>query len=148
MTNAESLKRFDVDLKKFAATIHVDLKKVVKRTAFNLFGKIVRRTPVDTGRARASWDMTEGAPSSFVRPPLMPGQKKKSKPEATQAALGNQLASISGEKPIFITNNVEYIGRLEYGSSSQAPHGMVAVSLAEVEAEMAGELADMGIHVE
>jgi hypothetical protein len=140
-----AIQSFAIDLDQFARTLRINLRLVVKRTAFNLFGKIVRRTPVDTGRARASWDMTVGAPSARSLPPLSENERM-TKSEATSAAMANRLADygIVSLEPIYIINNVEYIGWLEHGKSRQAPAGMVQISLAEVEAEMAKTLADRG----
>ena len=40
--------------------------------------------------------------------------------------------------PIYIQNNLPYANRLENGWSNQAPAGMVALTIAEVEAQMDG----------
>ena len=48
--------------------------------------------------------------------------------EAEQTASGSQLGD-----DIWISNNLPYIEALEEGHSQQAPHGMVALSLAEAE---------------
>ena len=45
-----------------------------------------------------------------------------------------RLKKGDGEKVIFITNNLPYINALENGHSDQAPSGMLAVTLNEVEA--------------
>ncbi len=143
--NRSSIQRFDVDLTRFAKRIDVNLGRVVKRTAFRLFDKIVRRTPVDTGRARASWDMSVGSPGGHVQLEI-PRDRKLSPSQATSTAMSHRLSDYGIERlePIYIYNNVEYIGKLEYGHSRQAPHGMVQVSLAEVETEMNQILSGIG----
>ena len=41
----------------------------------------------------------------------------------------NQLTHMLGLQVIYIDNNLPYIGRLEEGSSTQAPRGMVRPAL-------------------
>lgn len=68
--------------------------------AIDTFNRIVVRTPVDTGRARAGWEIEKEV-----------------------------LAD--GTIQFQITNGVHYIVFLEFGSSKQAPQGMVRKTLAE-----------------
>ncbi len=43
----------------------------------------------------------------------------------------------SGKRPIYITNNLPYISKLENGSSKQAPNGMVNLTMNEVQRSVA-----------
>lgn len=131
---------FEADLKKFAQLLDVEVRLVVRRIAFDLFRRIVRRTPVDTGRARASWIMTQGSPSTEVLP------------EGSYSQQGKAQPNIDGYAPIWISNNLDYIETLEFGLypgegpktsggfSIQAPQGMVRLSLAEIETQLAAEV--------
>jgi len=40
-----------------------------------------------------------------------------------------KLESAKGDETIYITNNLPYICKLEYGSSKQAPNGMVGLTM-------------------
>ena len=89
-----------------------------------VFKGIVLKTPVDTGRARANWMISEGSPQ--VATVL-----------GTQAPATPSPMDFKGGSRIFITNSLPYIVPLEYGHSKQAPAGMVRVTLAEVQAQAA-----------
>lgn len=91
-------------------------------------GRIVRRTPVDTGRARGSWQVTVGSPASGVPDRLdLAGTAEPDK-------VGRMAGSILFGIPTYIVSNLDYMDKLEHGSSKQAPNGMVALTAAEIPA--------------
>lgn len=97
------------------------------------YGRLVQRTPVDTGRARAGWHI-EGEPSEW-KP--APGEYEKAKAEA--AAVISQevlkLEALSKADVIYIMNNVEYILPLEAGWSRQSS-GFWALFLSELSSQL------------
>jgi len=124
---------FERALQQFSKKVELSAATLTKRVATDLFRRIIEKTPVDTGRARASWNISIGAPNADVQPE---GQHQ-SNADALAAKANEALAGygVDGQKhlqPIYITNNLPYIGELEHGSSQQAPQGMVALSLKEV----------------
>ncbi len=123
---------FSVDLKKFAATIGVDLGKVRRRVALSLLGRVTRRTPVDTGRLRSSWNLSDGSPDVSVAP------------EGTRDQRGNVTATFRDPfEASWLTNNLPYALAIEFGHSRvKAPNGMVRVSLAEEETELLTALGE------
>lgn len=130
-----SLDRFDTDLVKFSNTLGVSLEEVVKKVSFELFRKIISKTPVDTGRARVSWNINARQPDLAFEPPV---KRKKGKSQARAQAL-NKIGGFSLPTPyslVYITNNLPYIETLEDGSSSQSPRGMVRLSVIEVRNNM------------
>lgn len=118
---------FALDLSKFAKKANVDMRLVVRKLAFESFKRIILRTPVDTGRARANWGVTIGSPRVGF---FIEGSDKSG--GATMSAAQAAVQQFDCEGSIFITNNVPYIGPLEYGSSKQAPAGMVRVTVEEM----------------
>jgi hypothetical protein len=128
-TNAAQFRKA---LEKAAANIDAEVKDVVRLAALKIEQKAVEKTPVDTGRARASWNVSEEKVDGSVKPEGSYGV-----PPATP------VGALSGEKVIYISNNLPYIVPLEYGHSSQAPKGMAALALAEVMAELR-TLGEMG----
>lgn len=71
--------------------------------------RVIERTPVDTGRARGNWQVSEGAPvlTTVDTTDKSGGQ-----------TLRNGTGAIAALKPYtaaFITNNLRYIEVLEYG---------------------------------
>ena len=104
--------------------------KALRNVMLNLLKRIVPRNPVDTGRSRAGWYPYmdhAGTPVTGGGPGAEQGRSEGSYREDLQGA--NQY--------IEVTNGVPYIVRLEYGYSTQAPAGMVRVSLREM---IAGEI--------
>lgn len=97
------------------------------------YGRLVQRTPVDTGRARAGWHI-EGELSEW-KP--APGEYEKAKAEA--AAVISQevlkLEDLSKADVIYIMNNVEYILPLEAGWSRQSS-GFWALFLSELSSQL------------
>ncbi len=151
--NDDALKAFDVDLQKFADALDIKIEIVMIRIVLDLFRRITKRTPVDTGRARASWDVKVGSPSAWVPPERKKSVAGKGKTrlgtglDGTKLGTGalsggkakdvsSEVASIDGTKVVFITTNLDYMQFLEKGSSTQAPAGMVLLSIAEVEIEI------------
>lgn len=129
---SQALVRFKGDLKKLAEKLDINIGIVQRKITFDLFTKITLRTPVDTGRARAGWDVTVGEPTAYVPPEGTYGDKPF--PEGVQ---------INGEQPSYVVNNLEYIEALEHGHSKQAPAGMVRISMLEVQAEIEDVLATL-----
>jgi hypothetical protein len=119
-------KRFELDVSKFAKQTEINLETVVKRVSFDVYNKAKQNTPVDTGRARGSWNISEEYADLSSLPQ---GQY----PSGTSNAVGN----ISGKEEVHVSNNVEYIDVLDQGSSRQAPQGIVDITVAQVEAELA-----------
>lgn len=124
---------FNAQLTKFARKIQVAPQKVVKKVAFQLFRRIIEKTPVDTGRARASWNISVGRINPSVAPE---GQHPKSASAlATKANAVLAGYGADGRLPaVWISNNLPYIGELENGHSQQAPAGMLKLSIMEEEA--------------
>lgn len=126
---ADDLRSFTLKMDEFAHRVGLSPGLVVKRVALDLFSRIVRKTPVDTGRARASWNISAGAPDLSI-----PEGQTFSAKNPTQA-LSN--VNVESGQTIYITSNLSYIVPLEEGHSQQAPAGMVAVSIEEIKLSMA-----------
>ena len=100
--------------------------KAIRALALEVVKRIVLRTPVDTGRARGNWNVGVGSPDSGYTDNV---------DEGGWQTISRGHAIIGGSGPgqiIYITNSLPYILPLEYGSSKQAPAGMVSVTLAEL----------------
>lgn len=82
-------------------------------------------TPVDTGWARANWVPNIGSP---INSPV--GEPGKPSPGAQQAGQAALVRYKLGQGPIYITNAVPYIGRLNAGHSKQAPAGFIQLAVA------------------
>jgi len=99
----------------------------IRKSTIELFGSVIKMTPVDTGRAKGNWQCTIGsaAMSEITR---NDGSKKDSLSGSIAYEEVIKTVPPAGNV-VWLANNVPYIRKLEYGSSNQAPGGMVRVSM-------------------
>ena len=117
-----SLKNFNNAISKFSRKlISEDLVTFHKTIALLVLRGVVLKTPVDTGRARGNWQVT-----------INNQAEGEVDPRDSISAGQQQLASIKPFDVVWISNNVPYIEFLEEGSSTQAPEGMLALTLEEI----------------
>lgn len=115
---------FNADLVAFSKKVGVNFETVVRKVSIDIWNDVTTLTPVDTGRARASWNVSEEYANLAVKPESYNGSGK--------GAVGR----ISGKQDVIISNNVEYIVFLEEGSSEQAPAGMTKLAVANAAASI------------
>jgi len=147
------IKRFNAAVERFTKQL-VPEKQVLfqRRMVMEALTRIVRRTPVKTGRARGNWQTTIGSPASGEVNVIGAGeQASKGKGArrgregyAGRMAISNGRRALRALPPfstVHLTNNVPYIVDLEMGRRStgrrlrgsvQAPEGMVAVTMNEM----------------
>ncbi len=148
----KSLFTFGASIDRFAAKVGVSLDVAIRRVALEVYNLVTLKTPVDTGRARASWNLTRGQVDLSVVPD--PGNTKlgsafiEARHAEYIAKLGSAKLIAAGGgisayliEPIYITNNLPYVIYLESGSSKQAPQGMVAITVEEIENRLRAGLA-------
>lgn len=117
---------FEEGLAAFEAKSLYRIKLARRKTVLSVASRIILRTPVKTGRARGNWQTTIGSPADGVIDGLDPnGVIAQAQARDATAKIGHDDA------PVFITNNLPYIQRLEDGASEQAPNGMVSLTIAE-----------------
>ena len=101
---------------------------VARKATLDLFAAAVRRSPVDTGRFKANWNVNYGAPNV---------QTSTSTAGARSTAEVNKVLSLPVGGKGYLTNSLPYAIRLEYGwSKRQAPMGMVRVTAREWSAKL------------
>ena len=111
------------------------IEAVVRKLVLDVNANLVATTPVDTGWARANWiprigtprEDTAGSPDSISR-----GEQEQG---VAEVATSYQIEM----GPVYITNNVPYIGRLNQGSSQQAPAGFVQAAITKGIRQLQGE---------
>ena len=125
-----NLRDFNLKVTEFTKNAPPELvQKTHQYLALQGLRRIVLRTPVDTGRARGGWQVTLSRPTVKL-PAVRPDR-------SGQQTISRGVAKVGAIRPYsrsWIGNNVHYIGFLEDGSSSQAPRGMVRVTLLELQA--------------
>ncbi len=143
---------------KWAAKMKDAPRDAVNIFAFEVFKRVVERTPVDTGAARQNWLVTINNQTEEF-------DETKKKGGRVMSDGAKQIESAKGDDTIYIQNNVPYIRKLEYGGygkeiklfeemvfkasntyyneeggktingfSKQAPRGMVGATLAKADA--------------
>jgi hypothetical protein len=115
---------FSKRMARLGTNVAKNADKVVRKVAMAIDQAVVMATPVDTGRARANWIAAlNGAAEGTT------DDKSKSGGSAIAKAAG-VIAGYDRDKDaeIHITNNLPYIGRLNEGSSYQAPANFVSIA--------------------
>lgn len=129
----KELVEFGRGLDRFVKLVGVNVNTLKRKLAFDIFSGIVAKTPFDEGRARSGWNINYGEPDTSIPPEE---DEKKTKSQATVTAISKLSRFKDDGNPysaIYITNSLPYIEPLENGSSDQAPEGMVALTLEEVQ---------------
>lgn len=114
--------------------------RVLRGLTLETIKRLVEKTPVDTGRARANWqvDHTKAEPGGI--------EDTDPSGTGTIAQAAGIVAKLKAKDGIvYITNGLPYIEALEKGHSDQAPQGMVAVTIAELKMLTASILKDIKI---
>jgi hypothetical protein len=126
---ASSLRTFEAALRRLAEReISAAVAEASRGLAREALEGVVARTPVRSGRARANWQV------GLARPPE--GMLAATDHDG-RTTIASGVAALARARPfetIWIANNLPYIGVLEHGASRQAPHGMVAATLAALAA--------------
>jgi hypothetical protein len=109
----------EVSLENLGRTIKEEVEVLssleYKAICFDVFGEVLKFTPVDTGRARNNWHIG-----------IVPDYSESKQPDYS-------LRITTGELPtVYITNGLSYIETLEDGRSKQSPNGITGPALAAV----------------
>ena len=130
---------FSAALMELCNEVDGNVVAIIKKACFDLYAAIIKRTPVDTGRAKASW----GIGTEYSDEVLPPGDYAGNDMVQMVGNSTNGLFTFTiNDEQVVIYNNLDYISYLESGhGSAQAPSGMVAISLAEFEAHFRAALA-------
>ena len=98
-----------------------DIDRWFRVITLGLYKDVIIGTPVDTGRARANWQLAIGsAPSSVLSKTDKGRSKSSSGASASEVKKANQKMGVRKVgRSVFIANNLGYIGVLEDGHSKQ-----------------------------
>jgi len=116
---------FSAQMKAFENMTSEKATKVFKRTCLDLSSRIIKGTPVDSGRARGSWFPQINTFSDKINP-VDDLDKSGSKSIARVSSTTNELKA---GMTFTLSSNLPYIERLEYGYSKQSPAGMARINL-------------------
>lgn len=116
---------FASDVAKFAKLTNSSLDETGRAITLELFGSVIKDTPVDTGRARGNWQTSIGAPKD--------GEINRDGSGPALAEVAAESAKFGMGKVIYLANGLPYILRLEYGWSKQQPGGMARRNAARIQ---------------
>ena len=123
---------FSDDVRRFSVKAGESSDRIVRAVTLSLFNGIIRDVPVDTGRARGSFETTVGQPATTTPDRLDPsGRAAMAEIEANTPDGAGQLT--------YIASNLPYIVQLEEGTSKQAPDGFVKRNMDRIERNLARE---------
>ena len=142
---------FTQDLDKFSDHADRNMNTLVRLAVFQVGERLVNRTPVGNPKLwKANIGMTKKGVPVKIKKPIgytggraranwQHGLSKKSgtidKTDASGSATKGKIASSIPRKAAgkihYISNNLPYIRALENGHSTQAPRGMVSLTVAE-----------------
>ena len=106
------------------STVPEKVKAVRDKIAFDALSGVVQKTPVDSGALRGNW---------FVDVNKVNTETDMSRRAGTAISNGNAaIQAAPTYAQITVTNSLPYVRAIEYGSSKQAPSGMLRVTVAEL----------------
>ena len=95
----------------------------IRKIAIDVFSEVVMMSPVDTGRFRGNWQVAIG------RVPQGTLELYDKAGTATISKVQAEALNLKAGQVIYLVNNLPYAIPLEYGHSSQAPAGMVRLTV-------------------
>lgn len=133
-------KGFAKRLRKYAENIPKQQNEIKRELALEALVAIVGDTPVDTGRARDSWNVSAGRPDySVPSGPYGPSAHRKQVAYGgpTRGGTGSitkgrnliRSARVKYGVPLYIASGLSYMVALNNGSSSQAPRNFVEIAI-------------------
>lgn len=132
--------RFAIDVASFNTRTFRQFDQIRRAIFLEIGRRVILKTPVDKGGARGAWQSTVGKAATT---------NVDRQGTASIAELGLMVQAAGISETMFLTNLMPYIGKLEDGGypnppkkgtgktvggfSTQAPEGMVRVTLAELD---------------
>ena len=122
-----NFRSFAAALDKFEDSIEEQADLIRSKISFEALASVIQMTPVDTGRARGNWQTS-------VNVAIDTEIDVKDKRGSSAQVKGQEVISAAPTYGIvWISNALPYINELEFGSSKQAPEGMVAITVARLQ---------------
>lgn len=149
MTNADNARQFALDLTELVKdATEQAVVQATKKMALDALRGVVLKSPVGFppswqrpapkgyvgGQFRGAWQLSVGVENPGLSGRSRPG--KAGSTSAANAAASDALGELQKLQPfqsVYIVNGLPYAERLENGWSKQAPTGMVALTVAELQ---------------
>lgn len=118
-----ALGSFTLDIQRFADKAKGNMDLVVRKVALDIFGRVIEKSPVKSGRFKSNWLCAIGA---IPEGTTLAVDVTAAITQVEAAALGVKAGDV-----VYLVNNLPYGPRLEFGWSKQAPAGMVRLTVQE-----------------
>jgi hypothetical protein len=125
MTTLGSLEK---TLQDYQKKIDKRVSEICQKVANTVLESVVLNTPVDTSQALSNWQVTFLKPSAGTRTAYYVGSRGSTEAESASQTLAvgrNRIKLKSKGESLFISNQLDYILKLEYGNRFSKP-GMFA----------------------
>lgn len=131
-----SLATLNLDIARIMAKAKGNGEAIARKIALELQAKVIAKSPVDTGRLRGNWNVSLNLTDTV----------EYSSDRSGSMAIARGIAELFSFKAgdsIYITNNLPYVAKLEFGLygdgaktiggfSTQAPQGFIRITHKEV----------------
>jgi hypothetical protein len=117
--------KFSEKIGRFGNKAQENALTVFQMSVLEIFGRVSRRTPVDSGRLRGNWQIDINRTPTGTTEVTDANNTK-----FTRELSGKSERLEIGDRAV-MANNLPYALPIERGSSTQAPRGMVAVTAME-----------------
>lgn len=125
---AGNLKDLAKRMRALADDVPTVASKAAVKVAETIVNDLAHVTPVDTSQAISNWQVKLESPADTPIGPHYPGEKGSTYSASASQTIEDAEVVLKNKKPgqsIYISNVLRYIGRLNEGSSAQAPAGFV-----------------------
>ena len=112
-------------IRRRASQVEIGASQAIRATALVISQTVIGATPVDTGHARANWQVGIDAPITEEI------DEEDQSGAATITKNAGTIRAATPQKSIILSNNLPYINLLNDGTSSQAPPGFVQIAVLE-----------------
>jgi hypothetical protein len=124
-----TMRGFSNRIKEIATGVEKNTDVMMRKTVITVASAVALRTPVATGRARANWRTNIGGPLTSQVTTFPAGTNGSTGAAAAGQAINDATTKMAGYSksgvPIYISNNLPYIDRLNKGHSKQAPAAFI-----------------------
>lgn len=108
--------------------IDVAANEVAKSVVMAVAKDVIEHTPVDETTAASNWQGDIARPASFELPAIFPGSHGSTAAQSRAAAIAHVERTTADKDPgipFYLSNLMDYIRKLNNGSSRQEPKGFV-----------------------
>lgn len=137
---ANDLRSFEIQLNAaFAEKVEGRIQEVTRWVALEALRRVILKSPVRSGRFKGNWQAALSVRPDGTLDVVDPSGS------ATLAEGSRNISQLRPYEVVYLSNNVPYAQKIEEGHSGQAPAGVVAVTVAELQTFFASIPADRPI---